>query len=1130
MTDEDSAAREVSDWLQSLGLVEHAPAFAAQGITPDLLAQLDDADLKELGVALLGHRKRLRAAIAELGAAPAPAQPSPTPAGPRDAERRQLTVMFCDLVGSTQLAAQLDPEDLQRVIRSYHAAVADAVAPFAGHMAQLLGDGCLVYFGYPSAHEDDANRAVHAALAVLGAVGVLPAQGSTRLQTRIGIATGLVVVVGEVGSGTAAAEQTASGETPNLAARLQAHAAPGEIVLSDETRRLVGAAFELDPLGPLELKGFAAPVPAWRVRGERSVASRFEAQHESALVEFVGRASEVALLLERWQLAREGEGQVVLLSGEAGIGKSRIVQTLRERLAGEPHATVLMQCSPYHRNSALYPLVQYFERRAGIAPADTPEVRGEKLGRLVGPGMALPAQSRSHLLRLVGAAAADGAPPVAENAQQEKAQALQAPVDLLRALSRQVPVLMLIEDVHWIDPTTAELAALTIEQSRDMRLLIVVTCRPEFESPWGSAANLTRLALNRLGQRQSAELVAAVTGGRTLPAEVLAEIIAKTDGIPLFVEELTKTVLQSGLLEDAPDGWRLRGPLPALAIPSTLQDSLMSRLDRLAPAKEVAQVGAIIGREFSARLLGAVLRMTPERLSQALDELVRSELVQRRGVPPDESYVFRHALIRDAAYNSLLKGQRALRHAQIAAEIAALEPDTRASRPELLAYHCQEGGQADAAFDYWLAAGDRAVRRITLREAATHYRAALALLPRLSAAERERDAKELDLAMKLGHVLMQTEGYASEATIASFVRARELAPQLGQTDTCAVACSAFGATLWAGGRFDEGLALLEAFRPEELAALQPMSRVFRALVVGLIKFHLGALEEAHALVEETLRELAAMPAEARQDVSGVDPRVVALTQAVAVSVQLGLLEQADAHTRAALQVAGEREHPPTQSWAMSLERWMAFRHGDLDESIRLSKARLALTETLGFESQFGASKILLGRAMVSSGQVDEGARLLHEGFPELASDGSATGSSEYAAIAADVLIEAGRVADARRFVDAGEQTLADLGERFFAAELARLRARLLQHGGDDAGAEAGLRDALAIAARQGARLFVLRAATDLARLLHGQGRFAEATNVLQPALDALPEGRDQPDARRAAEMLQTLAQAATVRD
>ncbi len=1115
---------DVTQWLHALGLDEHAPAFVAQDIGLDVLPQLADADLKELGVALLGQRKRLLKAIAALPAgatAPGAESTEAAPAVARDAERRQLTVMFCDLVGSTQLAGRLDPEDLQRLIRGYHHAVTAAVAPYDGHVAQLLGDGCLVYFGYPRAHEDDAERAVHAALNVLQAVAAFRPQGGLELQTRIGIATGLVVV-GEIGTGTAAVEQTASGETPNLAARLQAQAAPGEIVLAAETRHLVGALFELEPTGALQLKGFAAPVEAWRVRGERSVASRFEAQHESELIDFIGRASEVSLLLERWGQARDGEGQVVLLSGEAGIGKSRICQTLRERLAGERHATVLLQCSPYHRNSALYPVLQYFERTTGIAPGDPPALRGQKLERLMGSEMELSAASHGQLLRLVGAPDGGRLPPAGENPQQEKDQILQAPIALLHALARQLPVLLLIEDAHWIDPTTEELVGLAIEQSRDARLLVLVTCRPEYAPPWGSHANLTRLALNRLGQRQCAELVAAVAGRRALPAEVLAEIIAKTDGIPLFVEELTKTVVQSGLLEETADGYRLRGPLPALAIPSTLQDSLMARLDRLAPAKEVAQVGAMIGREFGHRLLGAVLRMPPERLDAALDELVRSELVSRRGVPPDAVYTFRHALIRDTAYNSMLKGQRVLRHGHIAAAIEQIAPDTVAAQPELLAYHCQEGGQAEAALRFWAAAGDLAVQRWSNREAATHYRAALALLQRLDASAQQRDKRELDLQMKLGHVLMQTEGYTSPTTVASFARARELASQLGQTDTCVVACSAFGATLWASGRFAEGLALLDQFGPDELASMKPMSRVFRAIVSGLIKLHLGRLEESQALMVVTLRDLAAIPPDELQDVSGADPRVVALTQSVSVCVPMGLLDQADAHTLAAMQVSRERGHPPTQAWAMSLERWMAFRHGDMAASIRLSKERLALSERLGLESQLGSGRMLLGRAMVGQGQVQEGARLLHEGFALWSADGSQTGITEFAAIAADALLEAGRIAEAEPFVRAGEKALADIGEVFFAAELSRLRARLFQHAGDAAAAEAKSREALAIAGGQGARLFALRAATDLARLLHGQGRTSEGEAVLRPALESMPEGLDQPDALRAQTLLHVL--------
>ena len=1122
---------DLTSWLQSLGLEAHASAFVAQGITFDLLPELGDADLKELGVALLGHRKRLLLAIAALGTGSSNTgntAPEAAPRVARDAERRQLTVMFCDLVGSTVLSGRLDPEDLQGLVRNYHDAVAAAVAPYEGHVAQFLGDGCLVYFGYPRAHEDDAGRAVHAALNVLRAVAALRPHGEIVLQTRIGIATGRVVI-GEIGAGTAAAEQTASGETPNLAARLQSQALPGEIVLSDETRRLVGSSFELESTGALELKGFAGPVEAWRVRGERSVASRFEAQHQSELselIEFVGRGSEVALLLDRWSLARDGEGQVVLLTGEPGIGKSRISQTLRERLADEPHAVVLLQCSPYHGSSALHPLVQYFERAAGIASTDTPPQRGEKLANLLGEDVELEPQAFGYLLRLLGVPDGGRLAAVGDDPMQDKAQLVQAPLALLRSLSRHLPVLLLIEDAHWIDPTTEQLGALTVEQSRDMRVLVLVTARPEYRHPWGSPSNLTRLALNRLGQRQCAELVAAVTGGKELPAEVMAEIIAKTDGIPLFVEELTKTVLQSGLLEDTPDGYRLRGPLPALAIPSTLQDSLMARLDRLAPAKEVAQVGAMIGREFPRRLLAPLLRLAPAALERAIEELVRSDLVARRGVAPDEVYTFRHALIRDTAYNSMVKGQRVLRHAQIAQAIEEAAPDAVATQPELLAYHWQEGGQAGTAFEYWMAAGDLAVGRHANREGVMHYRAALALFPALALDER-RDTVELELHTKLGNLLMQTEGFGSGATVASFSRARELALQLGQIDQYAVVCSAIAASLWSAGRFDEVLALLGPLGGDELARLRPMSRVFRAIVMALAQFSLGALSESRALIDEAMRELAAVPPEARLDIVGVDPQIVALTQSIALNVNQGFLDRADAEVEAGLQIAQARNHAPSRSWALSQARWRAFRQGDMAESIRMSRELLEVAERLNFKTRLGSGRILLGRAIVAAGRVDEGVALLKEGFAMWSALGAQAGATELAAIAADVLVDAGRMADAEVFVSAGEMVQREIRERSFAAELARLRARIQQAAGDVTAAEAGYVQAAAIAGAQGARLFTLRAATDLARLLQAQGRASEAEAVLQPALQALPEGREQRDAQRARATLAALGSTGT---
>jgi len=554
-------------WLAGLGLERYASAFASNDVDFETLALLGDADLEKLGLSL-GHRRKLLRALAEFsdgGAAVESArgesrsEATVEHASPRPAEagqRRHLTVMFCDLVGSTQLSSRLDPEDLQRIVREYHAAVATAVAPFDGYVAQLLGDGVLVYFGYPRAHEDDAGRAVHAALNVLKVVADLGAYGGVELQTRIGIATGLVVV-GEIGAGTPAAELTASGATPNLAARLQARAQPGEIVLSDETRRLAGGAFDLESTGPLELKGFAVPITAWRVKGERNVASRFDAQHEDELSAFIGRDSEIALLLDRWVLARGGEGQAVLLSGEAGIGKSRISQTLRERLSGEPHATVVLQCSPYFSSSALYPLVQYFERVARFTATDSTEDRVSKLERLRGPDISMPEPSFGYLLRMMGLPDGGRIPAGERAPQQEKALTLQAPIDLLRGLTEHIPVLMLIEDAHWIDPTTDQVIGLAIEQLRESRLLTLITCRPEYTAPWGNLPHLTRLTLNRLGQKQCIALVGAVSGGRPLPDAVLTEIVRKTDGIPLFVEELTKTVLQSGLLELTPAGYQL---------------------------------------------------------------------------------------------------------------------------------------------------------------------------------------------------------------------------------------------------------------------------------------------------------------------------------------------------------------------------------------------------------------------------------------------------------------------------------------------------------------------------------------------------------------------------------------------
>jgi class 3 adenylate cyclase len=635
-------AVDIASWLGRLGLERYEEAFRDNAIDAEVLPELTDADLEKLGV-VLGHRKRLLRAIAALRAgatAPASLPGAPVEAAPRarraaEAERRQLTVLFCDLVGSTELSARLDPEAMREVLRTYQNAVAAEATRFEGHIAKYMGDGVLAYFGYPVAHEDDAERAVRAGLAITGTVGDLSADGR-KLSTRIGIATGRVVVGDLIGEG-AAQEEAVVGETPNLAARLQALAAPGHVVISQATRRLVGALFELSDLGPQRLKGFAEPLAAFRVEGEGRAEGRFEALRGQRLTPLVGREQELAILLERWTWAKDGDGQVVLLAGEPGIGKSRLLRALRQELSDQPHLALSHFCSPYGINSALHPIIAQLERAAGFAAGDEPEDKLAKLEVLLGQGSDQRDEALPLIGQLLGLPTRERYSPLNLSPQRQKQRTLEILLEQLSGLARARPVLELYEDLHWVDPSTLELLDLLVERVRSLPVLAVLTYRPEFSPPWSGHAHVTSLALNRLGRRQGAAMVERVAGGKALPAEVLEQIVARTDGVPLFVEELTKTVLESGLLTDAGDHYELAGPLPPLAIPATLHDSLLARLDRLAPVKEVAQIDAVIGREFAYALLAAVADRPEAELQAALDQLVSSDLVFRRGSPPDAS-------------------------------------------------------------------------------------------------------------------------------------------------------------------------------------------------------------------------------------------------------------------------------------------------------------------------------------------------------------------------------------------------------------------------------------------------------------------------------------------------------------
>ena len=623
--------QEIADWLRKLGMSEYAQRFAENGIDVSSLRHLTDQDLKDIGV-LLGHRRKMLAAIGELTPA-APAKPVPAsgvePKTQDTAERRQVTVMFSDLVGSTALSARMDPEDLREVISAYQKCVAETVGRFGAFVAKYMGDGVLVYFGYPQAHEDDAERAVRAGLELIAAVARLKTRAS--LQTRVGIATGLVVVGDLIGSGEAQ-ERGIVGETPNLAARLQGIAEPNTVVIAEGTRKLLGSLFELKDLGAKDLKGIAGPVRAWAALRASSAEGRFEALHASGLTALVGREEELELLLRRWSRAKSGEGQVVLLSGEAGIGKSRLTAALLERLASEPHTRLRYFCSPQHTDSVLYPIIGQMERAAELTHNDTAQVKLDKLDALL--AQTSTSKQDAALFAEMLSLPNDGRYPAPElSPPQRRQRTLEALTAQLERLATQKPVLMIVEDAHWVDPTSLEVFGRTVERIKTLSALLIVTFRPEFSAPWVGQSHVMSLTLNRLGEREAVAIIAHLVGNKELTADVMVEIVERTDGIPLFVEEMTKAVLEA---ESGSEARRTVGavPSPALAVPASLHASLMARLDRLGPAKEVAQIGAAIGREFSHALLAAVVRKPEAELASALDRLIAAGLLFRQGVPP----------------------------------------------------------------------------------------------------------------------------------------------------------------------------------------------------------------------------------------------------------------------------------------------------------------------------------------------------------------------------------------------------------------------------------------------------------------------------------------------------------------
>ncbi|WP_027533778.1 adenylate/guanylate cyclase domain-containing protein [Bradyrhizobium sp. WSM3983] len=1114
----------ITEWLASLGLSEYAGRFRESGIDISVLPDLTEQDLKDIGV-LLGHRRKMLRAINELVGTSATTQPpavAPEPAQEHqelDGERRQVTVMFTDLVGSTALSARMDPEDLREIISAYQKCVAETVRHFGGFVAKYMGDGVLVYFGYPEAHEDDAERAVRVGLELIAAVAGLKTRAS--LQTRVGIATGLVVVGDLIGSGEAQ-ERGIVGETPNLAARLQAIALPDSVVIAEGTRKLLGNLFELQDLGARDLKGLAGPVRAWVALRRSSIESRFEALHSGRTTPLVGRAEEFELLLRRWQQAKSGQGRVVVVIGEPGIGKSRITAALQGQLQLDPHARLRQFCSPHHQSTPLHPWIGQFERATGMTRDDTAAEKLMKLEALLARSNA-PREDIGLIAALLSLPNAARNSPPELSPQKRKEKTLTALLAHMERLAARHPVLVVYEDVHWIDPTTLELLTLTIERVQSLPVLLLITARPEFRPPWPGYAHVTHIELGRIGRDEGSSLIAQVTGGKALPNEVLQQILARTDGIPLFIEELTKAVVESGVLTDVGDRYAVAGPLPELAIPTSLNASLLARLDRLAPVREVAQIGAALGRQFSHALIRAVTPMPQPQLDDALAQLVHAELIFRRGTPPDAQYTFKHALVQDAAYGTLLRARRRQLHGRIAATLERQFPEIVAMQPERLAQHCAEAGFVEKAVGYCLKAGQQAIARGTMAEAVAQLRKGLDILAGLSDGAVRRE-QELDLQIALGHALETTMGLAEVETGEAYARARQLCEQLSRPEQ-------FGLVLYGQylfrivrGELEQAEHHAEELRRMRKAGNDAMWECFGAQISGNICFYLGKFSDVRAYHESVFSLWD--PAYRAFAPTAEDPHVGAMVHFSRTLVCLGHLDQACSRRDEAL-AESQRLSPFMRAFALR-QAWYgdwATKGAQSAQTILASAQEVVVvSDEHGFRDSLAIGNIMRGWCLASLGQAAEGIPLLLEGLRVCRAGDRKLMIPFFLTVLAEAYGMAGQpqqgldqLAEVANLVDATH-------ERWVEAEMHRLRGTLLLSMNEHAAAENSYRRALGVAQRQSARFWELRAALDLARLWCNQGKRSEARDLLSPVYGWFTEGFDTRDLKQAKALLADLAQ------
>jgi predicted ATPase/class 3 adenylate cyclase len=1102
-------------------LEKYESAFADAEIDVADLRHLTDEDLKEVGLPV-GPRRRVREAITRLDSGPgshtpeglnAPAElpaPNETRATVAEAERRQLTVMFVDLVGSTEMATKVDPEEVRDVITGYQNTVAGIVTCHDGFVARYMGDGVLCYFGWPRANDDDAERAVRAGLEIITSVSNMSGPDGASLASRVGIATGIVIVGDLIGSG-ASEEAAVVGETPNLAARLQGLAKSNQLVLPQETRSLLGNMFDLEPLGEQRLKGLPEAVDVYAVVGEIARESRFDARHSGALTPIVGREQELGLMRERWDRAKAGSGQMIVVIGEAGIGKSRVTRALVDEIAQEAHVRLTFQCAPNYSDSAFYPVIQHLNYAAGIHPTDASNERLDKLEGVVG----IDASNAPLIATLLGIDTSGRYAPLDLTPAQLRARTMRVLAQMLVRQAQRRPLLAVFEDLHWVDPTTLELLDIALDAITEENVLILSTARPNFEHGFGGHPIVSRFALNRLGKEQIRSIANKLTQGNSLPDEVLELIAHRTDGVPLFVEELTKTILETGVLKVDGDRFVLNGPLNALAIPSTLHDSLMARLDRLQPIKDVAQTAACIGREFDHRLLTSISPLPVVELNTALEGLIKAELIYRRGLPPEATYLFKHALVRDAAYASLLKQRRGSIHGRILAALEK-EPDTA---PEVLAYHAEAAGQTDRAIDLWEAASKAAIARPAFDEGISQLERSIALIaPRTESGEPAVMEHALSLQVQLGVASMARRGWGADETKTAFEKALVLADRIGETPLRFSILYGLNTGRYLRAetaeavRHGEALVRLTEDAPETApAVVANRSYGITLMLVGRLLDAQTYFERAFALYDPETHK--GLEKQYGQDLGVGSTCFMALNL-----TYLGETRRAQKHAQAGERYAMASAHAHSICYMHMVMMMCALQSCDEPELERHSNALAAMSAE--HDLAWYRHLARMAQAILLAGKGEQAGIVNY-----LKADATIVATRSIMAISG-LRIEAGWRA---RALGLGEQAnalagmarkmLDDTGEALALSDLHRLEGALALDAGDDLSAEACLKAAINVACDQGSMLSNLRAAMDLARLWSSMGRAQEAVDLLRPIHDRIPDGDCVKDRSTARSML-----------